>query len=198
MTNPNPALTGALRSPRTLAVWGLLGYTALYLFFAFFNWVLPGGGSFAARSAGLPFSDLFVMAFPVVAVLLAVHVQPLLAGSKLITAIALAEYAISLAFGALTFLIGLGVVFDGFYGARSGFNGLQYLIFGVAKLALIAIAGYAVFASFRSAGGTINLSSLNRSTPNPTAAATPPAQAPYPGGYDAEPPTQAYQHPPTP
>ena len=45
--------------------------------------MLPGGGSFASRAADGAFTDLFLMAMPVIAVLLAIHVQPVLAGAKL-------------------------------------------------------------------------------------------------------------------
>jgi len=202
MTNPNAAITGALRSPRTLAVWGLLGYTALFLFFAFFSWVLPNGGPFASRSAGMPFTELFVMAMPVVAVLLAAKLSPVLPGAKLIATIALLEYVVALGFGVLTYLIGLGAMVD--FSFSQGLGVLHYLVMGIAELALVAIAGYATYQVFTSVGGKFSIN-LGSSTPNPGAPARhsredttqqfptqPGPESPYQGGYTEEPPTRSF------
>jgi hypothetical protein len=160
MTNPNPpgSVPAVLRSPRALAVWGLLGYTALSLLFSFFTWVLPRAGSgFATRSALSGFTDLVLMAMPVVAVLLAVYVEPVLSGARLVAAIALIEYAVALFFGALAFLIGLGSVFDGLFRPNDAISVPEYVIIGLAKLALIATAAYATFAMFTRVGGKFSL-----------------------------------------
>jgi hypothetical protein len=153
MTNP---LSRTLGAPRTLAAWALLGYTALFLFFTFFAWLLPGG-SFSGRSAGADFRSLVVMAMPVLAVLLAVYVTPQLAGAKVITLIALVEYAVSLFFGFVTLLIGLGSVFEGVNNPSDAFHAMAYLVLGAASLGLIAIAAYVCLRAFLSVGGRFNI-----------------------------------------
>ena len=65
----------------------------------------------------------------------------------------------SLFFGAITFLIGFGAVFDNLFRYNSGFYGLQYLVIGILKLALIAIAGYAVFQAYQKVGGKLSFGS---------------------------------------
>lgn len=149
MTNP---LGRSVASPRALGAWALLGYVALFLFFAFFRWILPGG-SFSGRSAGAEFRSLFEMAMPLVAVLLAVYVNPPLPGARIMAGIAVVEYAISLFFGLVTLLIGLGAVLDGVNNPHDMMNALAYLVLGAASLVLIAIAGYVCLRAFLGAGG---------------------------------------------
>lgn len=151
----NPLNRAALASPRVLAAWAFVGYAALALAFAFFDWVLPGDGSFSSRSANAGFDDLPVMAMPVVAVLLAAHVAPAISGAKLICAAALAEYAVALFFGLVTLLVGLGIVFDNVTSVNDVFDALGYLIMGLANLALMAIAAYVVMRTFTGLGGRV-------------------------------------------
>ena len=153
MTTPSRA--GILASPRALAAWTLVGYAALFLFFRFFLWILPSGGGLSQRSASADFRDIFVMAMPVLAVLLAVHVQPMIAAARLIAAIALIEYAVSLFFGVITLLIGLPAVFDQISRLRDAMVALEYLILGIASLALIAIAAWVVLQAYQGLGGRL-------------------------------------------
>jgi hypothetical protein len=159
MTNPSvpPAVRGVLGSPRTLAAWALVGYAALFLAFTFLIWITPGAGSVSggAASAFGDFTSLVVMPMPVVAVLLAAHVTPAVAGAKLIALVALVEYGVALVFGALTFLIGLGAAFDGINNGEDAMRGLEYLVLGVARLALVAVAGYVVYRAFTGLGGRL-------------------------------------------
>lgn len=164
MTNP---LGRTLGAPRALAAWALLGYTAIFLFLTFFEWLLPGG-SFSARSADADFRALVVMAMPVLAVLLAVYVTPQLTGTKLIALIALVEYAVSLFFGFVTLLIGLGSVFAGVNSPSDAFRAMTYLVLGAASLGLIAIAAYVCLRAFLSVGGRFNIGTPATPTPTPT------------------------------
>ena len=87
MTTPTPAGTGAvaraMSSPRALAAWASVGYAGLVLFFAFIDWILPGGdGTFSGRSASADFVGTYTLALPVLAVLLAAHVTPASRGSE--------------------------------------------------------------------------------------------------------------------
>ncbi len=117
MTTPSTA-PGWTEAPRLVAAWALVGYAGAYLAFAFFDWLLPGDGTIAERSAGANFTNLVVLAMPVVAVLLATHVQPTLPRAKTIVTVALIEYAAILLFGLLALLIGVGAVADGPYRER--------------------------------------------------------------------------------
>lgn len=170
MTNPNPFTSGSfgrtVAAPRALAAWALLTYTALFLFFTFFSWLL-GDGSFSGRSASAGFRNLFELAMPVVAVVLATYITPPLPGAKLMTIIALVEYAFALFFGIVTLLIGLGAVLDHVNTAFESFNALQYLVMGIAGLALITVAAYVTVRAYQSLGGRIP-------TITPTAPPAPP------------------------
>jgi hypothetical protein len=167
MTTPNPA-RAAFSSPRTLAAWALVAYAALHLLFSFFDWLLPGDGRFIDRSAGAGFTNLFVMAMPVVAVLIAVYLAPPLNAAKLLTTVALLEYAVSLVFGVLAWLIGFASVFDGGLNnsLNNAFDALRYLVMGFADLALIAVAAYVVYRAFTQLGGRLPVT-LTRTAPPP-------------------------------
>jgi hypothetical protein len=169
MTNPINRAT--LQSPRALAAWALVAYVAVWLFFTFFDWVLPGDGSFSARSAGAGFDDLRVIVMPVLAVLLAAHVTPAVPGAKLIASIALIEYALALFFGVITLLIGLGAMFDGVDRINDVFDALAYIVLGLGNLLLMAIAAYVVTRSYTELGGRL---------PSPRPSGTVPPQATAP------------------
>ena len=171
MTNPINRAT--LQSPRALAAWALVAYVAVWLFFTFFDWVLPGDGSFSGRSAGAGFDSLTIMAMPVLAVLLAAHVTPAVPGAKLLAAIALIEYAVALFFGVITLLIGLGAVFDGVNTINEVFDALAYFVLGLGSLVLIGVAAYVVLRSYIELGGRLP-------TPRPSQPGSVPPQATAP------------------
>jgi hypothetical protein len=149
-----------------------VAYAALHLVFSFFDWLMPGDGNLPDRSAGAGFTNLFVMAMPVVAVLLAVHVSPVLDRAKLLATVALLEYAVAIVLGALAWLIGIAGVFDGGIDtANDAFDGLRYLVMGVADLGLLVVAALVVYKAFTSHGGRLPVT-LTRT---PTAPPPPPA-----------------------
>jgi hypothetical protein len=127
-----------------LAAWALLGYVALFLFFEFFQLVLPGGGSFSGRAASANFRALLIMAMPVLAVLLVGYVAPALSGARLICMVALIEYGVAMVFGLLTLLIGLPAILDGINSGQGGLGSLRYFVMGAGELVLILIAAYVV------------------------------------------------------
>jgi hypothetical protein len=173
MTNPSvpPAVRGLLGSPRTLAAWALVGYAALHLAFTFLVWAAPGSGSVSggARGAHYEFTNPLIMAMPVVAVVIATYITPVAAGAKLMALVALIEYAVSLAFGGLTFLIGLGAAFDGVGTAEGAMAALQYLVMGIATLVLLVVAGYVVFRAFTALGGRLPVGRGSVTPPPPPA-----------------------------
>jgi hypothetical protein len=155
MTTPSTA-RGLTESPRLVAGWALVGYAGTHLAFAFFDWLLPGDGTIAERSAGANFTNLVVLAMPIVAVLLATQVQPTLPQAKTIVTVALVEYAAILLFGLIALLIGVGAVADGPYGnANRAFDVLGYFVLGTGRLVLAAVAGLATYQAFTRLGGAL-------------------------------------------
>ncbi|MBQ1012490.1 hypothetical protein KBX53_16305 [Micromonospora sp. M51] len=93
---------------RELAALALLGANAVFLFVGLLRLVAPNDySSFTDRAGSAFYAFLGVegVALPVLAVLLATHISPVLAKAKLITQAALIEYAVSALFGTLTMLI---------------------------------------------------------------------------------------------
>jgi len=169
MTTPSNA-RAMMAAPRSLAAWALVGYAGLHLVFAFFDWVLPGNGTLSTRSAGASFDTLVEMAMPVVAVLLATQVQPMLSSAKMIATIALVEYAVIVVLGLLTLLIGVGAVADSrVSSANQSFDVLAYFVLGLGRLVLAAVAGLVSYQAFTRLGGSINIGGT-RPTSTPPAA----------------------------
>ena len=176
MTTPTPSSGASLgrvtSSPRALAIWALLVWAALQLFFTFLLWIFPTSViSFTGRSQGafMTFASLLTIAVPVLAVLLATHVEPALPEARLVALIALIEYAFALLFGALTFLIGLGSAFsdlddpDGaLYSFGEALAGIRYLVMGVVQLGLLAIAALIVYRTFTALGGRLPINRTSR------------------------------------
>ncbi|MFI7491245.1 hypothetical protein ACIBXA_22940 [Micromonospora echinaurantiaca] len=138
-------LTKPFREPAALV---LLGANAVLLFVGLIRLLTPTEyGTFTGRagSAFYAFAGWEAVVLPVLAVLLATHVQPLVAKAKLITQVALVEYAVSALFGVLTLLIwtvgrlSQGEVLDSLLG----------LLARVAWLAVFAVAGYVVYTVWR-------------------------------------------------
>lgn len=115
MTSPaEPASSDAsqarqLTKPlRELAALALLGANAVFLFVGLLRLIAPNDySSFTDRagSAFYAFIGVEAVALPLLAVLLATHISPVLPKAKLITQVALGEYAVSALFGTLTMLI---------------------------------------------------------------------------------------------
>ncbi|MEV4625631.1 hypothetical protein AB0J90_05000 [Micromonospora sp. NPDC049523] len=139
-------ITQPLREPAALV---LVGANALLLFVAVINLLIPRGeGDEFTRRAGSSFGDfvgLTAILLPLLAVLLATHLQPVVAQAKLVTQVALVEYAVSALFGALAVLAWLvGVLADGEF--RQAFTGL---LTQIAFLAIFAVAAFLVFKVWR-------------------------------------------------
>jgi hypothetical protein len=124
---------------RPLFAWALLGYAALEIFFTFVNWFKPTGGSFTARAQGADFTTLVSIGFPLLAVLIATQLKPVLGLARLVTLVALGELAAVLVLGTLAFLIGMpNAVFR-----DNAFSMGTYVIFSLAGLAFAALAAFA-------------------------------------------------------
>ncbi|GAA1419130.1 hypothetical protein ACFQZ4_39790 [Catellatospora coxensis] len=144
---------------RLLFTLALLGYVALHLGFQFPHWILPAQNTtLISRSQSAGFLDLFLMAFPLLAVLIATHLSPQLPGSKIFALVALIEYAVAVVLGGVTFLIGLGGLgwVDTF---PETIDALGHVVLAIARLGLVTLAGYAVLRVFLALGGRVTLPS---------------------------------------
>jgi hypothetical protein len=129
---------------REIAAVVLIGATALLLLVGVIELLFGDlGGGFTDRAAASfgNFIGLDHIAFPLLAVLLATHIRPVVGRAKLITLVALIEYAVSAFFG---IIFGLLIGFANTAGdsARNAFEGL---LVHVAYSGVLAIAAYAVF-----------------------------------------------------
>jgi hypothetical protein len=158
MNAPTPAgdsVSDSIKPLRPLFVWALLGFAALSLVFTFLDWLIPSNDTLASRSYFADFVDLYTVAFPLVAILIATQIAPALAASKVFALIALAEYAAVLFFGAITFLIGLGYAFTTVDNLNESVGALGHIVFGVFELGIAALSAYAVLRVFTALGGKL-------------------------------------------
>jgi len=141
-----------LKPLRPLFAWALLGYAAIEIFFAFARWAEPSGGSISARAHSTDFTTLVSIGFPLLAVLIATQIQPVLGIARLVSLIALGELAAVLLLGSMAFLIGLphAVLNTDRFSSM-----LAYLAFSVAGLAFAALAGVACLRVLGTRGFTL-------------------------------------------
>lgn len=159
-TGPVPERIASLR---WLAAYAMLGYAGLTLLFTFFGWLIPSGSndSLLRRSHDADFINVFTMALPVLAVLVAAYVVPVLRSAKLVAAIALVEYVVAVAFGGLALVLGLSVAFEGIpetsavYALGRSIDGFAYLVVGLASIGLTGVFGYLTLRAFYALGGKL-------------------------------------------
>ncbi|MGC4809172.1 hypothetical protein ACLQ29_01405 [Micromonospora sp. DT228] len=131
---------------RELAALALLGANAVFLFVGLLRWIAPDG-SFTDRSGSAfgTFVGLAAVGLPLLAVLLATHISPVVPKAKLITQVALGEYGVSAIFGTLTLLIWTvgqlaeGEVLDALLGVLTRF----------AWMVIFAVAAWVVYTIWR-------------------------------------------------
>jgi len=133
---------------RQLAATALLAGNGVFLFLGVSNLIFVVTGwvtQFGARSeAGFDtFAGPVAIALPLLAMLLATHVQPAVPQARMILLGALAEYAVSGFFGVITYL---GAFAEDVFSVRSTFNGL---IGRAVWLAFLTIAAVAMFRVYR-------------------------------------------------
>jgi hypothetical protein len=130
---------------REIAALVLVGATALLLLVGLIKLLIPGDfrPSFLDRASASfdDFIGLDKILFPLLAVLLANHMRPVLGRAKLITEVALIEYAVSAFFGVI---FGLLIGFSNTAG-NSVRTAFEALLAHVAYAAVLGVAGYAVF-----------------------------------------------------
>ncbi|MET7880635.1 hypothetical protein [Micromonospora profundi] len=153
MTSPaEPASTDAAQARqqtkplRELGALALLGANAVFLFVGLIRLFTPNDYvDLTDRAGGAFFTFIGVEAvvLPLLAVVLATHISPIVPKAKLITQVALVEYALSVLFGTLTMLIWTvgrlaeAEILDALLGVLSRFSWL--VIFGVAAWVVFTI-----------------------------------------------------------
>ncbi|OJF10326.1 hypothetical protein [Couchioplanes caeruleus] len=173
---PEPArpVLPVLRPLRDLAAYALVAAPAVWLFVAIIRLVPSGvGQDFLTRAQNSFYSYINVetILLPLAAVLLATLVTPRHRNARLITVVALVEYAVA-AFFAVLFGFLIAIVKLAGFSVRVAF---EELLVRVAWLAVFAVAAYAVFSIWRALFHT-------------------PKPAPQPGMY-GQPPQQWGQQP---
>lgn len=137
-----------LRPLRDLAAWALVGAPAVLLFVAIIRLIPAGDGEqFASRTQDsfYSFVNLTTIFFPLAAVLLSLLVRPRHPKAKLITIIALVEYAVAAFFG-VVFGILVGLIQIAGFSVRTAFE--EFLV-RAAWLVVFALAGFAVYKIWR-------------------------------------------------
>jgi hypothetical protein len=130
-----------------VAALALLAANALLLLVGLIDLAVPTRESFPDRAARafFSFAGLVAVLLPVLAVVLATHIQPPVRRARLITQIALAEYGVSAILAVLAFLAWLaGGLTDAAF--RNAFTGL---LSRIAYFAIFAIAALVVFKVWR-------------------------------------------------
>ncbi|SCG42541.1 hypothetical protein [Micromonospora halophytica] len=134
------------RPLRELAALVLLGANAVLLFVGLIRLLAPANeySTFSGRAGStfLAFVGIESTVLPLLAVLLATHVPPVVGRARQITQAAVAEYAFGALFGALTFLIWL-------VGRLAKAEVLEALLGTLTRAAWFAIFGVAAFVAYQ-------------------------------------------------
>ncbi|MFB9239737.1 hypothetical protein ACFFWC_30110 [Plantactinospora siamensis] len=144
-----PTASQLTRPLRELAALVLVGANALLLLVALLDLLIPAdnGPRFTSRAASgfFDFMGITAIVLPLLAVLLATHITPVVGRARLITQAAVGEYAFSAFFGVVSFFGWLiGSLANGMI--RGVFTGF---LTRIAFLAIFAVAALAVFRVWR-------------------------------------------------
>jgi hypothetical protein len=166
-----------LRPLRDLAAYALVGATAVWLFVALIRLIPDGtnGYSYRTQDSFYNFVNVATVFFPLAAVLLALMVQPRHPKAQIVVLAAVVEYAVMGFFGVF-FGVLIGVINHASNnGARVAF---EELLVRVAWLAVLGVAGFAVFQIWR------GLFQVAKPAPQPGVYGQPPQFQPgaYPAG----------------
>lgn len=168
MTTPAPAgdepsgtPAGAGLPLRSLTAWALLALAAITVIFGFLYWFFPTFSQpFLDRFRVDTFANITVLVAPLLAMLVATRIGPVLRGAKLMGLLALATYAAALLFGVVAFLVsiadkfnvaGLGV----YYAFGSVLQGLGNVITELLLLGLLTLAALWTYGIFTGLGGQL-------------------------------------------
>ncbi|MEV0713586.1 hypothetical protein [Asanoa sp. NPDC050611] len=134
---------------RELIALVLVGANAVLLFVGLIDLLVPYSANvgFSSRAGGsfFDFVGIEAIVLPLLAVLLATHLKPPVPRAKLVTQVALAEYAVSAVFGVIALLAWLfGSLVDG--EIRAAFTGL---LVRIAYTGIFAAAGFLIYKVWR-------------------------------------------------
>jgi hypothetical protein len=158
MTTPT---RGAGIPLRPLTAWALLALAGAIIFFGFLDWIFPDSPrDFPDRFGVGAFTEIPVLAAPLLAVLVATTMGPVLGHARLIGAVALIEYAVALLLGTLAFLITLASRFEGLHDESVyAFGGVLHRLGDTIEtlllLALLALAALWTYRTYTRIGGTL-------------------------------------------
>ena len=158
MTTPH---TGGGIPLRPLTSWTLLALAGTIIVFGFLDWIFPvGPRDFPDRFGVGAFIELIVLAAPLLAVLVATKVGPVLRQARLVGAVALIEYAVALLLGTLAFLITLagrfeGLDEDGLYAFGGALQAVGDILETLLLLTLLALAALWTYRTYTGIGGTL-------------------------------------------
>lgn len=162
MTSPPPPRgpAGTDIPLRPLTAWALLALAGVGILFGFLAWIFPASRTdFFGRFSVDSFTGTTMLVAPLLAVLVAAKLGPVLAQARLLALVALAEYAAALALGALAFLITFASRFDDLEGGIYAFGGVvQHLgdiVATLLRLALLALAMLWTYQIFAGLGGQL-------------------------------------------
>lgn len=159
MTTPPPGGGGIALRP--LTAWTLLALAATLILFGFLDWIFPESPrDFPDRFGVGAFTEFVVLAAPLLAMLVATKLGPVLGHARLIGSIALIEYAVAWLLGTLAFLITLAGRFgdlheDGLYAFGGTLQVLGDIIETLLRLALLALAALWTYRLYTGIGGTL-------------------------------------------
>ncbi|WP_433531560.1 hypothetical protein ACQPYA_05540 [Micromonospora sp. CA-263727] len=183
--DPTPA-SQVTRPLRELAATVLLGANAVFLFVGLIRLLAPQGPystvTGRAGSSFFAFIGVEAIVLPVLAVLLATHVAPVVPRAKPITQVALVQYAASAVLGGLTLLVWM----VGRLAEAQVFDAMTGVLTRTAWVALFGVAVYVVWTVWQ------RLYHVPRPKPEPGVYGTPQPGWPPPGG-----PGQSGGHPGT-
>jgi hypothetical protein len=168
MTTPTPAGDPRLGGSRgggiplrSLTAWALIALAGTIIFFGFLAWIFPPSPTdFPDRFGVDDFTNLLVIGGPLLAVLIATRLGPVLGSARLIGSLALIEYVVALVLGVLAFLVGLAGRFEGLHEEGVyAFGGVLQALGGVLEtvllLALLALAALWTYRIYTGIGGTL-------------------------------------------
>jgi hypothetical protein len=168
MTTPTPAgnqpppagnPSGPGLPVRPLTAWALLALAAVVVLFAFLRWIFPPFPQATRFSVG-SFANTTVLVMPLLAMLVATRIGPVLRSAKLMGLVALAIYGVALLFGVVSFLVTIADNFDvgdrsAYYAFGTILQGFGDLLAEVVLLGLLALAALWTFKLFTEIGGKL-------------------------------------------
>lgn len=145
---------------RLLAAGGLLALAGVIVLFGFLSWIIPASRTDLPDRFGVDsFTNLAVLAAPLLALLVAAKVGPVLPQARQVGLVALGEYATALVLGTLAFLITIASHFQdldgGIYAVGGAVQGVGTILETLVRLGLLALAALWAYRIFTGIGGRL-------------------------------------------